>query len=87
MPGQAAQGEGFLGGLLVPFRPSEKEPVMRGGTRSSFLPPTGGSAQGSGPQGRVAWRLPTGNPKGSRSDSPNGDTICPEGTSGACGPL
>ena len=41
----------------------------------------------SGPQGRVAWRLPTGNPKGSRSDSPNGDTICPEGTSGACGPL
>ena len=27
MPGQAAQGGGFLGGLLVPFRPSEKEPV------------------------------------------------------------
>ena len=28
---------------MVPFRPSEKEPVVRGGTRSSFLPPTGGS--------------------------------------------
>ena len=37
-PGQAAQGGGFLGGLLVPFRPSEKEPVARGGTRKSFLP-------------------------------------------------
>ena len=39
MPGQAAQGGGFLGGLLVPFRPSEKEPMPRGGTRSCFLPP------------------------------------------------
>ena len=47
MPGQAAQGGGFLGGLLVPFRPSEKEPVMRGGTRSYFLPPTGGNSRDS----------------------------------------